>query len=59
MFRKIQSQGRSLQVITPADEVLPLGAALRPEGLAILLLSAPAPKELDDRAAAFYKMFHT
>jgi hypothetical protein len=47
MFRKIQRKGRSLLVICPAAEVLPLCAALRPEGLALIVDDPPAPEALD------------
>jgi hypothetical protein len=47
MFRKIQNRGRSLYIITPAEEVLTLRESLRPEGVALALLHAPPPAELD------------
>jgi hypothetical protein len=51
MFRKIQSKGRSLLVIVEElDEVLPLCAALKPEGLAFL--TGGQPEKLDAVFAA-------
>lgn len=47
MLRKIQAKGRSLLIFTPADEVLELAEALKPEGLAIFIESPPAPDDLD------------
>ncbi len=47
MFQKVQARGRSLLVITKPEEVLTLCDALRPEGLGILLETAPPPQELD------------
>jgi hypothetical protein len=57
MFRKIQRRGRSVLVICPPGEVLALCEALRPEGLAILLDSSPAPDELDSLCARFLKQY--
>ena len=48
MFRVIQERGRSLLIITPPEEVLPLCDALNPEGLGILLDGALSVGELDD-----------
>jgi hypothetical protein len=48
MFRKIQAKGRSVLVICPANEVLALCDALRPEGLAIMITESLTPKTLDD-----------
>ncbi|MBI5095145.1 MAG: hypothetical protein HZB26_22255 [Candidatus Hydrogenedentes bacterium] len=42
MFKKIQSRGRSVLIIAPAHEVLPLCDALKPEGLAFLATGAIA-----------------
>lgn len=47
MFRKIQRRGRSVLAICPPKEAIALRDALRPEGLAILLDSSPAPADLD------------
>ncbi len=57
MFRKIQERGRSLYIITPAEEVLALTEALRPEGLAIALLKSPPPAELDQLFATLCRRF--
>jgi hypothetical protein len=57
MFKKIQNQGRSLYVFTPASEVLALSEALRPEGLAISITDAGSPQTLDQLADAFYRRF--
>ena len=53
MFRKIQRKGRSVLVICPSEEVLPLCAALRPQGLALIVDDAPSPEALDALFAAF------
>jgi hypothetical protein len=53
MFREIQRQKRSVLIICPADEVLTLCEALRPEGLAILIDSPISPDELDNLFARF------
>jgi hypothetical protein len=47
MFRRIQAAGRSLLVICPADEVLALCDALRPEGLAVWVDTPLPVAELD------------
>lgn len=58
MFRRIQQRGRSLLVVCPADEVLALSDALRPEGLAILLdAESLSPKHLDDLFARFQQRY--
>lgn len=48
MFRKIQRRGKPLIVITPADEVLALSQALRPESLAMIVQTPLTPEQLDD-----------
>ncbi|HEY3341456.1 MAG TPA: hypothetical protein VGK81_05535 [Anaerolineae bacterium] len=53
MFRKVQRKGRSLLIICPAEEVLPLCAALRPEGLALIVEDAASPDALDALFATF------
>ncbi len=57
MFRKIQDRGRSLLVICPAEEVLELCKALRPEGLALFLDPAPPPEDLDRLFDAFQRRY--
>ena len=57
MFRKIQQRGRSVLVICPPQEVLELCAALRPEGLAVLIERTPPPRDLDNLFAAFCKPY--
>ncbi|MBN1992438.1 MAG: hypothetical protein JW953_07010 [Anaerolineae bacterium] len=57
MFHKIQQQGRSVLVICPANEVLALGAALHPKGLAIWVDSALTPVELDDLFGQFCRQY--
>jgi hypothetical protein len=57
MFRKIQDKGRSLLVFCPPREVLELCGALRPEGLAILVLGEIAPIDLEDLYGAFCQRF--
>ncbi len=47
MFRRIQSQGRSLLVYAPIEEVPALARALRPEGLAIQIDGARDPAQLE------------
>ena len=47
MFRKIQKAGRSLQIICPPEQVLPLCDELRPEGLAFWMETALPPDKLD------------
>jgi 5-methyltetrahydrofolate--homocysteine methyltransferase len=54
MLRMIQRRGRSLQVICPPLDVLPLCDALRPEGLAIAVSGGSLTcSEMDDLFAAF------
>jgi hypothetical protein len=55
MFQKVQAKGRSLLVICPPEEVLDLSAALKPEGLGILIDSPPAPQALDELFGALCK----
>jgi hypothetical protein len=57
MLKKIQRRGRSLQVVCPARDVLPLCEALRPEGLAIWCTGGLPPTEMDDLFARFCKMY--
>ncbi len=47
MFRKIQRRGRSVLIICPPEEVLPLCEVLRPEGLALIIDGDLTPEELD------------
>ena len=44
MFRKIQARGRAVLVICPANEVLALCDALRPEGLALQVNGPDTPE---------------
>ncbi len=53
MFQKVQRKGRSLLIICPAEEVLALCEALRPEGLALIVEDAPSPEALDALFATF------
>jgi hypothetical protein len=55
MFKKIQSRGKSLYVFCPADEVLELSAALKPEGLAIVPGGGLTPEKLDALFETFCK----
>jgi hypothetical protein len=57
MFRKIQARGRSLLVITPAAEVLPLCEALSPEGLALIVDDPSGPDALEGLFGEFGKHF--
>jgi hypothetical protein len=57
MFRKVQDRGRSVLVVCPADEVIELCEALRPEGLAILVDTPLSPTELDELYAQFWRLF--
>lgn len=57
MFKRVQDAGRSLLVITPADEVLGLCEALDPRGLAIWVCDAGAPGDVDDLYAALCARF--
>jgi hypothetical protein len=57
MFREIQRRGRSVLIICPADEVLALCEALRPEGLAIMVDSPLTPAELDNLFAQFCRHY--
>jgi hypothetical protein len=57
MFVKIQQRTRSVLVICPAEEVLALCEALRPEGLAIWVDAPLTPDELDDLFARFCKLY--
>ena len=57
MFKKIQATGRSLLVITPPEEVLPLAQAVDPRGLGIWVERVPAPDELDRLFAQFCRSF--
>ena len=56
MLRKIQRRGRSVQVVCPPEDVLPLCEALRPEGLAIALSGALTPSDLDDLFDQFCRL---
>ena len=47
MFRKIQSKGRSLLAIVPAEEALELSEALSPQGLALLVEGRLEPAQWD------------
>lgn len=57
MFRKTQQRNRSALVVCPADEVLALCEALRPEGLAILIDTPLTPAELDGLFAQFCRRY--
>ena len=57
MFRKIQSAGRSLQIICLPQEILPLCDALRPEGLALWSEGILSPGDWDDLFEAFCKRY--
>jgi hypothetical protein len=57
MFHKIQQRGRSVLVICPAEEVLALCEALRPEGLAIWVDAPLTPDQLDDLFVRFRKQY--
>jgi len=57
MLRKIQDKGRSLLIFTPAEEVIELAQSLKPEGLAILIESPPAPNDLDALFRQFCRPF--
>lgn len=57
MLRKIQRRGRSLQVICPPEDVLPLCDIVKPEGLAISLSGSLAPNELDELFARFCRRY--
>lgn len=57
MFRRIQARGRSVLIFSPAEEVLALCDALRPEGLAIALEVSPPPAKLDELHAALCGRF--
>jgi hypothetical protein len=58
MFQKVQRKGRSLLIICPAEEVMALCEALRPEGLALIVEDAPSPEALDALFATFAARFH-
>jgi hypothetical protein len=58
MFRKIQTAGRALYVVSPVDEVLALCDALRPEGLAINCWPS-TPRAADDLFAQFSRRYNT
>jgi hypothetical protein len=47
MLKRIQDNGRSLLIFSPAEEVLTLAESLKPEGLAIFIEQSPPPAELD------------
>ncbi len=53
MLQEIQRRGRSLQVVCPANDVLPICEALCPEGLCLYVSHDLTPQELDDLFAAF------
>lgn len=57
MFRKIQDKGRSLLVFCPPEEVLALCEAVRPEGLAILVLGEITPGGLEELYGALCGRF--
>ena len=57
MFSKIQSKGKSLLVICPAEEVLALCDQLSPEGLGVLIETPLSPHELDDLYAQFSRKY--
>ena len=57
MLCKIQRRGRSLQVVCPPEDVLPLCDALRPEGLAIAVGGALTPVELDELFERFCRQY--
>jgi 5-methyltetrahydrofolate--homocysteine methyltransferase len=57
MLQKIQRRGRSLQVICPPEDVLPVCDALKPEGLNISLSGSLRPDELDDLFAQFCRRY--
>ena len=57
MFRKVQDRGRSILPICPAEEVLELCEALKPEGLAIIVTGALTPGQLDDLFREFARRY--
>jgi hypothetical protein len=57
MFRKVQARSRSLLIVCPADEVIRLCEALRPEGLAILVDAPLSPNELRELYAQFCRLY--
>jgi hypothetical protein len=57
MFRKIQKKGRSVLVICPANEMLPLCEELRPEGLAFMITESLTPEALDDLFEQFNRRY--
>ncbi len=57
LLRKIQNAGKSVQVLCPPDEVLPLCDELKPEGLAFWLETSLPPRELDDLYRQFCQRF--
>lgn len=57
MFRKIQHAGKSLQILCPPEEVLPLCDELKPEGLAFWLELVLPPNELDQLYEQFCRRF--
>ncbi|HSJ54924.1 MAG TPA: hypothetical protein VLC52_14380, partial [Anaerolineae bacterium] len=57
MLQKIQRRGRSLQVICPPEEVLPICQALKPEGLMITLGRSLAEPDLLALYEGFCKQY--
>jgi len=57
MLQMIQRRGRSLQVVCPADDVLPICDALRPEGLCLSVSHSLSPDQLDDLYTAFCRRY--
>jgi hypothetical protein len=59
MFKRIQQRGKALYVFTPAQEVLTLAEALRPQGLAIAVEGAGSPRQINDLFEQFCRRFTT
>ncbi len=57
MFRKIQRAGKSLQIICPPEQVLPLCDELEPAGLAFWLELTLPPNELDQLYDQFCRRY--
>jgi len=57
MLQDIQRRGRSLEVICPASDVLPMCEALRPEGLCIVVSDRLEPTNLEDLFISFCREF--
>ncbi len=57
MFRKIQSQGRSLLIITPKAEVDWLCQQVDPAGLAMLVVDCRTPQDADDVAGQLFRRY--